>query len=316
MDQRVRRRSKERFRSEEPTADDHARYGREDDRAQNSSAPGADHFLDDENYRGNWRIERRRKASRGAHRSDQPDFLARKPQFPSQQRRDSRPHLQRGILGSEGLAAADGQSATDEFPDDGIKRNVPVIHVNGGFGLGDSAAAYARKEAVHQHRDHKPGQRGNQHHARPTRIEGGAEQRDARPVNENAEANHRQAGEKANNYREDQEEASLPEGQHGLQPIQEFPSAIWLGNIQGDLRTHVRGQSSRNVGLVRRSWRVYAAQRRAIRILMRQRFERQSWAAIVRAHWPAPEWLRPRITNAASEPAGAAPHSWSAALSI
>ena len=79
VDQRVRRRSKEWFGSEEPTADDHARDGREDDRAQNSRAPGADHFLDDENYCGNRRIERRRKASRGAHRSDQPNFLARKP---------------------------------------------------------------------------------------------------------------------------------------------------------------------------------------------------------------------------------------------
>ena len=197
----------------------HARDRGEHHCTQNAGAPGADHFFNHEQHGGNRRVEGRRQSCGRANRRDQPHFFARKVQPASECGSDARTHLQRGVLGAQGLPAADRERAHQEFPDDGVERDVAVVNVNGGLGLGDSAAAHVGEKPQHQEGQNQPREGGHHDHAHRPGSERRAQQPQSRVIDGDAETHHCEPGKKPDDHRKQKEKIILAHRQQSANAV-------------------------------------------------------------------------------------------------
>ena len=132
---------------------------------------------------------------------------------------DARTHLQRGVLGAQGLPAADCERAHQEFPDDGVERDVAVVNVNGGLGLGDSAAAHVGEKPQHQEGQNQPREGGHHDHAHRPGSERRAQQPKPRVIDGDAETHHCEPGKKPDDHRKQQKKIILAHRQQSANAV-------------------------------------------------------------------------------------------------
>src|SRR6185369_17462330 len=171
--------------------------------AENSRAPTADYFLDDEQDSGNGSVERGGQSGSGADGRDQAKFLARQTKAPAQNRSEACANLQRRILWSKRMAGSNGQRSSDEFSDCGAEWDVPVIDIERRLGLIDATAPHSRENMEHQDR-HNQSRRG----WRPEQMQSmgsemWTEQTQANEIDRKTEADDGQGGEDPDEYGED-----------------------------------------------------------------------------------------------------------------
>ena len=157
--------AKQRFAAEKPANDDDARYGREDDGAEDAGAPASDDLLDDEQHRGDGSVEGGGQTRGRAHRTHEPKLFAGNLQLAAESRGNAGSDLQRWILGTERLSGTDSEGGAEEFADGGTKGDVAVEDVERSLGLVDAAAPDAGEIAHHQHRNDETNQRRHGKHA-------------------------------------------------------------------------------------------------------------------------------------------------------
>ncbi len=99
------------------------------------------------------------------------------------------------------MTAANRQRTGQEFPDDGIKRNVTVVDVNRGFGLCNATAFHAGKNPQDDEGEQQAGHRGDDHDSRRSGIDTRTQQPQPGEINRDAETYDRQSRKEADDNR-------------------------------------------------------------------------------------------------------------------
>ncbi len=120
---------KQRLGSPEPAGDDDAGDGGEHKRAEDGGAPAADDFFNDEQNSGDGGVEGGGETSGCSDGGKHAQAAAGKVEIASDDRGDASADLERWIFRSQRVAAANGERGSEEFADDGAKRNVTVVDI-------------------------------------------------------------------------------------------------------------------------------------------------------------------------------------------
>jgi hypothetical protein len=200
------------FSAHESTHDDDAGYGGENERAEDRGAPAADDFLNDEQDRCNGSVKGSSETGGGANGGEHAETAARQVQVAGNDGGNARSDLERGIFGSERLAAADGQGGGEEFSDDGAEGDVAVVDIEGGFGLVDAAAARGGEEPDDERGHDQARNGGNEEQAQLAGMGCGPEREDLDPLDSDAEGDHQQTGNDSDEDGENEEQALIAGG--------------------------------------------------------------------------------------------------------